>query len=1333
MGVVYRARQLSLDREVAVKLLSAGPWASRDFVERFQREAQNAARMQHPNIVPIHEVGTIEGLHFFSMRLIRGTSLAAEVKRVGRLPALQAAQLLRVVAEAVDYAHRLGVLHLDLKPANVLMDESGEPHVADFGLARRLDQKHAADNTEVSGTPSYMAPEQATARSQKITPATDIWGLGAVLYELVTGVPPFLADTAQATLQLVVQGNLRNPRDLAADLPRDLEAIILKCMARESGERYASARELADDLGHFIEKRPVRARPLSAAQRALRWARREPRLAATATLAFLALMIGLVATTHQWRRADSNALRAENSAAETRITLWQARHAAAEVAIRADDGFASLTPLLDNVREQEQHAADTSADRLRIGLEFEHAPRLIDMLALDANPLDIAASPDGRRVAVLTLSHTSVTMLDPAAARVLWTQAVAPSEHLRFENDGRVLQVLADTNTGGWHWLRLRAEDGKPIPTQVPGEWKSDSYSLDGHYVLLGDDQSRVQLWDLYTGKALTEPRKVPTYGSLDLLGDGSVVWGGTDNGSVALLDPPLMKPRWSIAAPLGESVYFSDLSQNQRCAEFSMLSGRVDLLDISSGRLRTLPEPFSDRAGHMAFSEDGEWLAVGSRDRRAKIWGTADGNLLAPPIPHAGMVTTLALDRPARLLMSNDDGSPRLWRLADKPSRYAPVVPVGPRLMSRGVTTYNIQPLQLLPEQDLAITGGTAKELRFWRLPTDPMRRALAAPVAEIDMHFDGRHLVDVDGSSVRIVDAWKATPLAPPLRHPQPVSHAALSRDGETLWVAAGDELHRWDWRQGRARASALRLPNAVGHLALHPQRAEALVSILRYDSGRVYEDLFRVDDKTEQVLATTRLAGPLGGWRYSEDGAQVLIWRGDVLLRLDAATLAPASPMLRMGTGGGAYADARAHGGTLWTSVFNAPGDPQVTAVWRYEPGSTSPTLRGPGTGGVLVAALDAGGTQAVISPGGYPGHVPLQRFDIGGNHITLGERGDGGMAAAFSRDGRWLATALPDGIRLFDGTANPVGPPLRGALDFHDRIEQVAFADDEGSVLARSIKGRWLLWRLRADTRESTEIADELDSLLTPPGDERTSAGTDTAARMRLRGRDPGVAEQRPVSRTDPNLTPPPRAPDTPAQLLDLSAHFTRAAHEQNADDGSFDLRRLALGRQRIDGVEFDLRGVVQLTTPMPALNRVSLPPGLPREIHGIETPAQATALNLLMGYYGDDAEPAPCLSLVLHYLDGGERRIPVTLSIPPRWAPPGVKDDPLQGEESAAPLVLQVRSNNSEFQGGVPLRLYRVRVDNPEPMRALASVGLYAERNAPYVAAITADLPAPVSP
>ncbi|MEO8959154.1 MAG: serine/threonine-protein kinase, partial [Rudaea sp.] len=160
MGVVYRARQQSLDREVAIKLLSAGPWASLEFVERFRREAQNAARMQHPNIVAIYEVGSAEELHYFSMCLVPGGSLAGLLKRKGKLAPTRAAQLLRTVAEAVDYAHRLGVLHLDLKPANVLVDDAGIPHVADFGLARRFDQGLATDNYEVSGTPSYMAPEQ---------------------------------------------------------------------------------------------------------------------------------------------------------------------------------------------------------------------------------------------------------------------------------------------------------------------------------------------------------------------------------------------------------------------------------------------------------------------------------------------------------------------------------------------------------------------------------------------------------------------------------------------------------------------------------------------------------------------------------------------------------------------------------------------------------------------------------------------------------------------------------------------------------------------------------------------------------------------------------------------------------------------------------------------------------------------------------------------------------------------------------------------------------------------------------------------------------------------
>jgi serine/threonine protein kinase len=294
MGVVYRARQRSLDREVALKLLSAGPWASKDFIERFRREAQSAARMQHPNIVAIHEIGTHEELNFFSMRLVQGPSLAALLARDGAFEPRRAAELVRVLAEALHYAHRLGVLHLDLKPANVLIDESGQAQVADFGLARRLDDTLALDCDEVSGTPSYMAPEQAQVRRHPLSPATDIYGLGAILYELLCNRPPFLAATPQETLRRVVLEEPAPPSATNAAVNRDLDAICLRCLAKDPAARYGNARELADDLGRFLEQRETRARPLNHFERFFRLALREPRLSALAALLTLSLALGFV-------------------------------------------------------------------------------------------------------------------------------------------------------------------------------------------------------------------------------------------------------------------------------------------------------------------------------------------------------------------------------------------------------------------------------------------------------------------------------------------------------------------------------------------------------------------------------------------------------------------------------------------------------------------------------------------------------------------------------------------------------------------------------------------------------------------------------------------------------------------------------------------------------------------------------------------------------------------------------------------------------------------------------------------------------------------------------
>lgn len=298
MGVVYRARQLGLERDVAFKLLAAGPWASEEFVERFRREARSAARMQHPNIVEIYEFGHRDGLNYFSMRLVEGQSLAERLAATGPLEPRAAARLLRTLAEAMDYAHRLGVLHLDLKPGNVLLTPEGEPLIADFGLARRIDAGH--EGGEIAGTPSYMAPEQAVLESHPLTASTDIWGLGAILYECLTGRPPFLAPDAQRTLQRVVADSPAPPREMNRAIPADLEAICLKCLRKDPGQRYASARELGEDLRRQLEGELVSARVPDTWERAQRWVKRNQ--AASGMIAVV--LIGIASSTWQAWRAD---------------------------------------------------------------------------------------------------------------------------------------------------------------------------------------------------------------------------------------------------------------------------------------------------------------------------------------------------------------------------------------------------------------------------------------------------------------------------------------------------------------------------------------------------------------------------------------------------------------------------------------------------------------------------------------------------------------------------------------------------------------------------------------------------------------------------------------------------------------------------------------------------------------------------------------------------------------------------------------------------------------------------------------------------------------------
>jgi outer membrane protein assembly factor BamB len=300
MGVVYRARQVSLNRPVALKMILSGQLASEDDVQRFRLEAQTAAGLQHPNIVAIHEVGEHEGQHYFSMDFVEGQSLA-ELVRENPLPPEQAARWVRTIAEAIHYAHQRGVLHRDLKPSNVLIDSFGQPRVTDFGLAKRTDKDTGLTATgAVVGTPSYMPPEQASADRGAIGPASDVYSLGAVLYELVTGRPPFRAATPLDTLLQVLEAEPAPPRLLNPAVGRDLETIILKCLQKEAARRYASAQELADDLSALLEGRPIKARRPGLAERALRWAQTQRRAAALIVLSAVGSALLLFGGTLGW-------------------------------------------------------------------------------------------------------------------------------------------------------------------------------------------------------------------------------------------------------------------------------------------------------------------------------------------------------------------------------------------------------------------------------------------------------------------------------------------------------------------------------------------------------------------------------------------------------------------------------------------------------------------------------------------------------------------------------------------------------------------------------------------------------------------------------------------------------------------------------------------------------------------------------------------------------------------------------------------------------------------------------------------------------------------------
>jgi WD40 repeat protein/predicted Ser/Thr protein kinase len=464
MGVIYRARQASLNRMVAVKVLLAGHFADATFIRRFRYEAEAAASLNHPNIVSIYEVGDHEGQPYFSMELIEGRSLA-ELARENPLPARRAAQLVKVIAEAVHFAHGRGVLHRDLKPSNVLVDAQDVPHITDFGLAKRVEG--ATDLTvpgQVLGTPNYMPPEQADPKRGPPNAASDVYSLGAILYQLLTGRAPFMAESITQTLRLVVEVDPVAPRLLNPILPRDLETICMKCLEKEPPRRYPSAHELADELDRFLRDEPIRARPIGAPARFVRWCRRKPTLALSigvAAVLLLVIAIGSPVALIRLERARKAAelarqketslrLRAESAERGTEAQLYTAllEQARATVRsgemgqrVRALDALQRAAAISNNVVLRREVFAALALPDLRFARESSHGPEFTlrkpdpkferIALARGKGPVEVRAVPDDRLLATLPASTNR------------------PAYDAEWSPDGHFLAIKRDLSSDG--------------------------------------------------------------------------------------------------------------------------------------------------------------------------------------------------------------------------------------------------------------------------------------------------------------------------------------------------------------------------------------------------------------------------------------------------------------------------------------------------------------------------------------------------------------------------------------------------------------------------------------------------------------------------------------------------------------------------------------------------------------------------------------------------------------------------------------------------------------------------------------------------------------------
>jgi WD40 repeat protein/tRNA A-37 threonylcarbamoyl transferase component Bud32 len=858
MGVVYKARQLKPNRIVALKMISAEAAAGPRELERFRREADAVAQLQHPHIVQVYEVGEVEGHPYFALEYVAGGSLDQKLAGAPQ-PPQAAARLVEQLAHAIHHAHQRGIIHRDLKPANVLLVSSGEdasdgppahyapldayePKITDFGLAKLLDVAagNPTQTTDLLGTPSYMAPEQVGGTSASICAATDVYGLGAILYELLTGRPPFRGETVLETVFQVQSVEPVSPSRLQPRCPRDLVTICLKCMHKLPHQRYATALQLAEDLRRFLDGQPIKARPVGRLQQALKWARRQPVVAGLAALLLLAVTIGAATTSWLWWQAEDGRQQAEEALANQRAA--QAAQVATvdryQVALAHRDWLANgvqrANALLDACTAEQRNAWEWRyLDRMRKSALRTFAGHENVVRTVAVHPLGGQTASGGHdgAVWVWNLSDGTGRRLGNHPNSMVVRVAYSPDGNLLASSDmhfGRI--KLWDLRTGQSRELLFGGQN----QVQVGGL----AFHPSGRWLAAGGPR-RVKVWDLQNHtpahewaadtRQITDVAFSPDGHYLATAGRNIRVWEWETN---------RISPRYDWP---GHTSLTHELSFNR---EGTLLAsggrdGMIHVYSLEAGQMQYSLDAHQLPVMSVCFSPNGERLASAGHEGDMHVWDVKGRRRLFTLHGHSGAVWDHAYTPDGkRLVSAGGDFLVQVWDAeAGQESRTLPISRIsgsvnaltygaGGRFLAWGNTVGQVGICDMTHEREVfrLERPDPKRNTRIWTICIDP----------------EGRHVAWCQADappSLWEIESAKQLPLSD--TGTAKVLGVAFSADGRKLLgaVMQDGELRLCDLRTGREIFKLFRPANAIQQVVFSAD-ARRFVSLEAWRTARLWD---------------------------------------------------------------------------------------------------------------------------------------------------------------------------------------------------------------------------------------------------------------------------------------------------------------------------------------------------------------------------------------------------------------------------------------------------------------------------------------------------------------